>query len=210
MSAGDAGDSKPGAAPTLGQTPSQTVGPFFAYGLVAAQYGYPFRSLFGAELAEARADGEPIVITGQVFDGEGNVVEDAMVEILHADAHGAYPRSPDDVARTGFRGFGRMGTGSDARKAFEFRTVKPGAGNQGHAPYVAVVLTMRGLLNHLFTRLYFDDEGEANARDPVLSSVPAERRSTLLAKGGHRSGGIRIYRFDIHLQGERETVFFDA
>jgi protocatechuate 3,4-dioxygenase, alpha subunit len=193
-----------------GQTPSQTVGPFFAYGLVPSQYGYALRSLFGAELAAPHAEGARIVIAGQVFDGEGNVVEDAMVEILHADAHGKHPTSPQDVARTGFRGFGRMGTGSHARRGFEFHTIKPGATADGQAPHVSIVLTMRGLLHHLFTRLYFDDESEANARDPVLASVPAERRSTLIALAEPQSGGVRTYRFDLRMQGERETVFFDA
>jgi protocatechuate 3,4-dioxygenase alpha subunit len=193
-----------------GQTPSQTAGPFFAYGLVPSQYGYPFRSLFGPELAEPRAVGLPIVIAGQVFDGEGKLIEDALVEILHADAQGGWPRSAADAARTGFRGFGRMGTGSDARKGFEFRTIKPGAIGDGQAPHVNLVLTMRGLLNHLFTRIYFDDEAEANARDPVLASVPPERRATLLAQGAPLPGGGRAYRFDLHMQGERETVFFDV
>jgi protocatechuate 3,4-dioxygenase alpha subunit len=193
----------------LGQTPSQTVGPYFAYGLTPTQYGYDFRSLFGPVLAEPRTPGEPIVITGRVIDGNGQPISDAMLEIRHADASGRYPASPADVAATGFRGFGRMGTGTLPGHAFEFRTVKPGATPDGQAPHVDVIVTMRGLLSHAFTRIYFDDEGDANARDPVLASVPAERRATLVARRESLPGGT-VYRFDVHMQGDEETVFFDV
>jgi protocatechuate 3,4-dioxygenase, alpha subunit len=192
-----------------GQTPSQTVGPYFAYGLVPTQYGFALRSLFGPVLAGPEVQGEPILIIGQVFDGDGQPIEDALVEILHADAQGVYPATPDEVGRTGFRGFGRMGTGSDAHRGFEFRTIKPGATADGQAPHVNVILMMRGLLDHLFTRIYFDDETAANGRDPVLASVPAERRAALLARRVELPGGT-TYRFDIRMQGEHETVFFDA
>ena len=193
----------------LGQTPSQTVGPYFAYGLTPTQYGYDFRSLFGPELAEPRTPGTPIVITGRVLDGNGEAIGDAMLEILHADASGRHPASPADVAATGFRGFGRMGTGTLPGNAFAFRTVKPGATPDGQAPHVDVIVTMRGLLSHAFTRIYFDDEAEANARDPVLASVPAERRATLIARREAQPGGI-VYRFDVRMQGDAETVFFDV
>lgn len=192
-----------------GQTPSQTVGPYFAYGLVPTQYGYEFRSLFGPVLAESRTPGQPIAIVGQVFDGDGNPIDDALIEISHADATGVYPRSPEDVARTGFRGFGRMGTGTDPQCRFDFRTVKPGSIGDGHAPHVNVIVMMRGMLNHAFTRIYFDDEAQANQRDPVLAAVPVERRATLVAVREPQPGGV-VYRFDIRMQGERETVFFDV
>jgi protocatechuate 3,4-dioxygenase alpha subunit len=194
---------------TPGQTPSQTVGPYFAYGLTPTQYGYDFRSLFGPELAEPRTPGEPILITGRVLDGRGEPIGDALLEIRHADASGRYPATPADVAASGFRGFGRMGTGTLPGHAFAFRTIKPGATPDGHAPHVDVIVTMRGLLSHAFTRIYFDDEGEANARDPVLASVPEARRATLVATRDAQPGGI-VYRFDVRMQGDAETVFFDV
>lgn len=192
----------------LGQTPSQTVGPFFAYGLVAAQYGYAFNSLFGSVLAEARTPGTPIELRGRVLDGQGEAVSDALIEILHADAHGNHPSSPADVAATGFRGFGRAGTGTLPGHEFAFRTIKPGATADGQAPHINLIVTMRGLLNHAFTRLCFDDEAAANARDPVLASVPEARRQTLIAHRDPTAAGL-VYRFDIRMQGEAETVFFD-
>ena len=194
---------------TPGQTPSQTVGPYFAYGLTSTQYGYAFRTLFGAELAEPRTPGEPIVITGRVLDGNGEPIHDAMLEIQHADASGRHVRTPADVAATGFRGFGRMGTGTLPGHAFAFRTVKPGATPDGQAPHVDVIVSMRGLLSHAFTRIYFDDETAANAKDPVLAAVPAERRATLVATRDVQPGGV-VYRFDIRMQGDAETVFFDV
>jgi protocatechuate 3,4-dioxygenase alpha subunit len=194
---------------TPGQTPSQTVGPFFAYGLVPAQYGYEFRSLYGPELAGPRTPGTPIVIAGRVLDGEGEPIVDAMLEIKHADAAGRYPSSPEEVAATGFRGVGRMGTGTLPGGGFEFRTIKPGATPDGQAPHIDVIVTMRGLLSHAFTRIYFDDEAPANAADPVLASVPPARRPTLVARRETQPGG-PVYRFDIRMQGDGETVFFDV
>lgn len=192
-----------------GQTPSQTVGPFFAYGLVPAQYGYAFRSLFGPELAEARTPGAPIEIRGAVLDGDGQPIPDALLEILHADASGRRPATPAEVAASGFRGFGRMGTGTLPGHEFAFRTIKPGTAGDGGAPCVDVILSMRGLLSHAFTRLWFDDETAANAADPVFLSVPADRRATLLARRVPGPGPVTLYRFDIRMQGEAETVFFD-
>jgi protocatechuate 3,4-dioxygenase, alpha subunit len=192
-----------------GQTPSQTVGPYFAYGVVPTQYGYPFRSLYGPILAEPRTQGRPIRIVGSVFDGDGNSIPDALIEISHADADGVYPQSPSDVEGTGFRGFGRMGTGTERGDRFEFSTIKPGSIGAGHAPHVNLIVMMRGMLSHAFTRIYFDDEAQANAQDPVLNSVPADRRATLLAVREELPGGV-LYRFDIRMQGEAETVFFDV
>jgi protocatechuate 3,4-dioxygenase alpha subunit len=194
---------------TPGQTPSQTVGPYFAYGLVPTQYGYDFPSLYGAQLAEPRTPGTPIVITGRVFDGAGAPIPDAMLEIRHADAQGRYPASRADVAASGFRGFGRMGTGTLDGHRFAFRTIRPGATPDGQAPHVDVIVSMRGLLSHAFTRIYFDDEAAANATDPVLAAVPAERRATLLARREDAPGGI-VYHFDVRMQGDGETVFFDV
>jgi protocatechuate 3,4-dioxygenase alpha subunit len=143
------------------------------------------------------------------LDGDGQAIHDAMIEISHADAQGRYPKSLKDVDATGFRGFGRVGTGTDPDKRFTFRTVKPGAESPGEAPHINVIVTMRGLLLHAFTRVYFSDEAAANGNDAVLNTVPAERRATLVAER-RDAGGVPTYRFDIHMQGPDETVFFDV
>lgn len=192
----------------LGQTPSQTVGPFFAYGLTPQQYCYDFRSVFPPVMVRPDTPGTFIEITGQVLDGEGKPIDDAMIEIAHADANGKFVTSVEEVEKTGFTGFGRCGTGTDPENRFFFYTIKPGACSEGEAPYINAIVTMRGMLVHAFTRIYFDDESAANAKDPVLQSVPAERRDTLIAKREERGGRV-IYRFDIRMQGDHETVFFD-
>jgi protocatechuate 3,4-dioxygenase alpha subunit len=193
----------------FGQTPSQTVGPYFAYGLTATQYGYDFDQPFDAVVALEGARGERIRLEGQVIDGDGNPVNDALVEISQPDGIGEYPQSVDDAREIGFRAFGRAGTGTDAQNRFVFHTVKPGAEAPGEAPHINVIVMMRGMLLHAFTRVYFSDEAEANAKDAVLNSAPAERRNTLVAKRSE-SGGAVTYRFDIHMQGPSETVFFDV
>jgi protocatechuate 3,4-dioxygenase alpha subunit len=193
---------------TLKQTPSQTVGPYFAYGLCPEQYNFDFKSLFTAAVADYEASGEHISVVGQVFDGDGKVVGDAMLEISQVDSQGKYPASREEIASSGFRGFARVGTGTDPQKRFIVETVKPGRASANEAPHLNVILTMRGMLLHTFTRIYFDDEAAANESDPVLAAVPAERRTTLIAR---RVPGTSktVYRFDIHMQGEQETVFFD-
>jgi protocatechuate 3,4-dioxygenase alpha subunit len=192
-----------------GQTPSQTVGPFFAYGLVPQQYGYELSSVFGAALARPDTPGLAIRLSGQIFDGNNDPIGDALIEIRQADSQGAYPASPAEVQATGFTGFGRCGTGTLPGKAYEFRTVKPGATADGQAPHIDVIVSMRGLLSHVFTRIYFSDEAPANARDPVLQSVAPQRRKTLIAQRIDEAGGV-TYRFDIRMQGDLETVFFDV
>ncbi|SIO43037.1 protocatechuate 3,4-dioxygenase subunit alpha [Paraburkholderia phenazinium] len=193
---------------TLKQTPSQTVGPYFAYGLCPEQYNFDFKSLFTAAVADYEAAGEHISVVGQVFDGDGKLVGDAMLEISQLDSQGKYPASREEIASSGFRGFARVGTGTDPQKRFIVETVKPGRASANEAPHLNVILTMRGMLLHTFTRIYFDDEAAANESDPVLAAVPAERRTTLIAR---RVPGTSktVYRFDIHMQGEQETVFFD-
>lgn len=193
----------------FGQTPSQTVGPYFAYGLTATQYGYDFTQAFDAVLALDSARGERIRLEGQVIDGDGKPINDALVEISQLDGTGAYPKSVDDAQAMGFRGFGRAGTGIDAQNRFIFHTVKPAAESKGEAPHINVIVLMRGMLLHAFTRIYFSDEAEANAKDAVLNSVPAQRRNTLIAKRSENGGAV-TYRFDIHMQGDAETVFFDV
>ncbi|HEX6609362.1 MAG TPA: protocatechuate 3,4-dioxygenase subunit alpha [Hyphomicrobiaceae bacterium] len=190
----------------LRQTPSQTVGPFFSFGLAPEQYGYNFRSIAGSAVADDGTAGTRIRIVGRVFDGEGQPLNDALIEIWQADAEGRYAHPADPrSSNAAFKGFGRTGTGTDPESRFVFDTVMPGS-VAGQAPHINVIVLARGMLNHLYTRLYFEDQAEANARDPILQSVPAERRTTLLA----RRDGATTYRFDIRLQGDAETVFFDV
>ena len=204
--------------PPLKQTASQTIGPFFHYALTPESYGRP--GIAGGVLASADTRGERVRIEGRVFDGEGRPMPDAMVEIWQANAAGRYDHPADDRPAHGreeaaldpsFRGFGRLGT--DADGGFRFETVKPGPvpgrGNTLQAPHINVILCARGMLDHAFTRIYFSDEAEANGNDPVLSAVEAGRRATLVAERRESDGEI-VYRFDIRLQGEAETVFFDA
>ncbi|MEM8596270.1 MAG: protocatechuate 3,4-dioxygenase subunit alpha, partial [Pseudomonadota bacterium] len=187
-----------GVMASPGPTPSQTVGPFFAYGLTPKAYGYPLHDIHTNELAEPEVAGERIVLEGQVFDAEGAPVHDAMVEILQADSTGTYVRQPRN---DGFTGYGRMGTGAmgsakdggDTR--FVFHTIRPGATGPGCCPSITLILTMRGLLNHCVTRIYFPED--AASTDPVLSAVPEARRSTLIAK----PLGPGRYRFDIQMRG---------
>lgn len=197
------------AGEKLLQTPSQTVGPFFAYALTPEQYNYRLDSVATPELADDDTEGTRIRIEGRVFDGNGDTVPDAMIEIWQADhqgryAHPADPRRPN----SGFSGFGRTGTGTDASHRFWFHTIKPGRIDDQQAPHVNVIVFMRGLPTHAYTRLYFAEETQANAADPVLNAAPAERRHTLLAERIDRPGTV-TYRFDIHMQGSNETVFLD-
>jgi protocatechuate 3,4-dioxygenase, alpha subunit len=193
----------------FGQTPSQTVGPYFAYGLAATQYGYDFDQPFDAVLALDGAAGERIRLEGRVIDGDGKPIGDALVEISQPDGEGRYPQTVEGARAIGFRSFGRCGTGTDAQSRFIFHTVKPSPGSAGQAPHINVIVMMRGLLLHAFTRIYFSDERTANAADAVIASVPADRRDTLIASRIEEGGAVR-YRFDIHMQGPYETVFFDA
>ena len=173
-------------------TPSQTVGPFFGFGL-------PYDD--GPLVTPGWAPGA-ITIRGRVLDGAGDPVPDALVEIRQADENGEIPRRPGGLRRAGhgFSGFGRCA--SDAAGGFWFSTVKPGAVGEG-APYIAVLVFARGLLKPVFTRLYFPEDAEAHTTDPFLGEVPEERRATLIAE--READG--TYRFDVRLQGERETVF---
>lgn len=188
------------------QTPSQTVGPYFAYGLTAGQYGYPFRAFADGSMADDGVEGERVRVEGRVLDGDGNPITDAMIEIWQADAQGRYAHPADGRgSNAGFTGFGRFGTGTDPKARYIFDTIKPGAAAEGEAPHLNMIVFMRGLLTHVYTRVYFSDEAAANAVDPVLSAVDPDRRDTLIAA---RDGD--VYRLDIHMQGPRETVFFDV
>jgi protocatechuate 3,4-dioxygenase, alpha subunit len=163
-------------------TPSQTVGPFFAIELPYAE---------GPYVVADGTDGA-IWLRGRVVDGAGDPIPDALVETWQAGPDGRFDGE--------FRGFGRSGT--DEEGAWAILTLKPGAVGE-QAPHVDLTIFARGLLHHLVTRLYFDDEDEANAADPVLSNLPDDRRATLVA--AREDDG---YRLDIHLQGPDETVFF--
>lgn len=184
----------------LKQTPSQTVGPYFAYGLTPQQYGYDFRSIVSNRI---EGDGERITLTGRVLDGEGLAINDAMIEIWQADRNGQFQ------CEGKFIGFARVGTGTDEENRFVFDTLKPGSMDQDQAPHICVIVFMRGLLLHSYTRVYFSDETTQNQRDQVLNSVPEARRNTLIAERCETPDGT-VYQFDIHMQGERETVFFDV
>ncbi len=188
-------------------TPSHTVGPFFAYGLTARQYGYDFTSLIDGQLTgPALHRSEQIIITGTIFDGHGTPINDALIELWQADPQGHYQTEPIDYPAQpdAFVGVGRLGTGPTAGHRFSFTTLKPGA-TATDAPHINVILMMRGSLRTLYTRLYFSDETKANAEDPLLNSVSPSRRSTLIANQIETG----LYQFDIWIQGEGETVFFD-
>lgn len=205
-----------------GQTPGQTVGPFFCQGLVrvapvfqSSQLCRDERDVIHNSLADASTPGECLRIEGTVYDGLGRPVPDALVEIWQADAQGRYAhplqRFREGEPAPSFSGFGRCASDDGGRYFFE--TIRPGAvpgpGGAVQAPHINVVLGARGMPRLAFTRIYFAAD-PALARDPVLGCVPETRRATLLARPVPESTpGAARYVFDIHLQGERETVFFD-
>jgi protocatechuate 3,4-dioxygenase alpha subunit len=179
---------------TLPRTPSQTIGPYLA---IAMQWPRD-----GRFVVPQGAPGA-IWIRGRILDGLGEPVDDGVVETWQANPGGRFPATTD----TGFRGFGRAMT--DEHGSWAVHTVKPGrvAGADGRlaAPHVSVAIFGRGLLKPIWTRIYFGDEPEANAVDPVLGSLDAMRRSTLVATPSGDG-----YKFDVWLQGPGETVFFDV
>src|SRR3954467_6883037 len=198
-------------ARTKGITPSQTVGPFFKYGLTPdGKYGW--KDAFTGNLVTPDASGERIRVQGRVFDGDGAAVPDAMLEIWQADAQGHFsdPKDKRALPNSAFRGFGRCGT--DANGGYAVDTIRPGPvphpDGKPQAPHILLAIFARGMLLQNYTRIYFDGEA-ANAADPVLALVPPERRGTLIA-AREKGGGGAVYRFDIRLQGENETVFFDV
>ncbi len=190
-----------------GITPSQTVGPYFAYALTPTRYA--LHEIFSTDLTGPGVEGTKITLTGQVFDGDGVGIADAMVEIWQADSKGSLEHSTlgSGKANSGFKGFGRAE--SAANGGYTFTTVKPGrvdgADGKPQAPHLGVTIFARGMLTHLFTRIYFEDEA-SNADDQILNLVPADRRHTLIA----RKVGDNAYHLDIRIQGGDETVFFHA
>jgi protocatechuate 3,4-dioxygenase, alpha subunit len=196
-------------AEKLTPTPSQTVGPFFHLGLDRPEWGDLTRNNPPEALG-----GEKIAIEGRVLDGDGAPVPDAMIELWQANAAGRYnhpeDRQDDKPLDPDFRGFGRVAT--DAEGRFRVLTIKPGPvpgrGNTLQAPHINVAVFARGMLIHLYTRIYFADEPR-NAADPLLSAIDdAAVRGTLLAR---QTGAASppIWHFDIVLQGEHETAFLD-
>jgi protocatechuate 3,4-dioxygenase alpha subunit len=178
---------------SLQATTSQTVGPYLHIGLTPMTI---------ENLAPAGVAGERVSIEGKITDGDGNPVNDALVEIWQADATGKYGTKV-------FRGFGRSAT--DDHGIFRFQTIKPGRvpgpGGKLQAPHIAANIFMRGQLKQLVSRIYFPDD-PANAEDPVLALVPAERRATLIAKRAAGKSG--VVEWNVVLQGRDETVFFDC
>ena len=181
-------------------TPSQTVGPFVAISFERTRI---------EDVAPVNVSGQRVIIEGRVLDGDGKPVDDAVIETWQANSHGKYAHPEDareKLLEPAFKGFGRVLC--DRSGAFRLSTIKPGPtpgpGDTLQAPHLVVVVFMRGLLRHLMTRVYFPDEA-SNAGDPVLSLVPAERRHTLIA----RHAGDGRLEWNVMLQGEQETVFFD-
>lgn len=222
----------------LKETPSQTAGPYVHIGLAPGAAGFDiYEQELGWDIAGPNAEGERIRVEGRVIDGTGNPVKDVLLEAWQANAHGKYahPEGGGCDVEDGFRGWGRVITDFDTGE-WGFDTIKPGPvparvplssirpaaeeemkdafarGHQGvraMAPHINLWIVARGINIGLNTRLYFSDEAEANATDPVINLIEWEsRRKTLIAQRGERNGQI-VYRFDIHIQGEDETVFFD-
>ena len=189
-------------------TASQTAGPYFRFGLDHPEWS----DLTGG----GKAQGEKIRIEGRVVDGDGAPLPDALIEIWQANAAGRYDHPEDRQDKPldpNFRGFGRCSTDKDGW--YRFTTIRPGPvpgrGNALQAPHIAVTIFARGLLKQLVTRLYFPESGAANDADPVLSAIDDKSaRATLLARPVAKGGTQPVYRFDIVLQGDGETVFFDV
>jgi protocatechuate 3,4-dioxygenase alpha subunit len=185
---------------SLQTTSSQTIGPYLHIGLTWLTID---------NLAGPGVTGDKVSIEGRIFDGEGNILPDAMVEVWQADAQGHYAHPADGrpLKSNSFRGFGRCPTGHDG--TFKIVTLKPGplpfGDGRVEAPHIDVSVFSRGMLDRSVTRIYFPDEAETNAADPVLQAVPEQRRATLIAV----PAGENLLRFDIRMQGPDETVFFD-
>ncbi|WP_425046007.1 protocatechuate 3,4-dioxygenase subunit alpha [Primorskyibacter sp. S87] len=198
----------------LKETPSQTAGPYVHIGLAPGAAGFDiYKQELGWDIAGPNARGERIRVEGLVIDGTGSPIKDVLIEAWQANADGnyAHPEGGGPVEE-GFRGWGRVISDFETGE-WGFDTVKPGT-TQGRnvgtqAPHINLWIVARGINVGLNTRVYFDDEAEANSTDPVMNLIEWERRrATLIAKRGERDGQV-VYRFDIKLQGEDETVFFD-
>jgi protocatechuate 3,4-dioxygenase alpha subunit len=200
----------------LKETASQTAGPYVHIGLAPKAAGFDiFEKNFDNVLAQPETRGERIAIEGRVIDGSGTPVRDVLLEIWQADSCGRYQHPADrqqGQRDEDFRGWGRACSDFESG-VWRFETVKPGAaeGRNGRrmAPHLNFWIVARGINIGLNTRMYFSDEPQANAEDPVLNLIEwAVRRKTLIGEREERGGEV-VYRFDIHLQGADETVFFD-
>jgi len=200
----------------LKESASQTAGPYVHIGCTPNFAGiegvYP--EDLGRVVAREGARGERIAIEGHVFDGAGAPLKDALIEIWQADADGLYPSPYERRGRAdpNVTGFGRVGVDM-ATGRFRFETVKPGRvpfkDGRLMAPHITFWIVARGINLGLHTRMYFGDEGEANAADPVLARIEHRARVATLLAPRRETGNGPVYLFDIHLQGEAETVFFD-
>ena len=200
--------------PTLKETPSQTAGPYVHIGLTPNFAGINgvYDTDPGSTMLAPDTKGQRITVAGRIFDGAGALVNDALVELWQADGTGSYaaPLGPNASAAPAFTGWGRQPTSADG--LFSFATIKPGSvpgpGGRLMAPHVNLWIVARGINTGLQTRLYFEDETEANAQDYVLNKImDPRRRQTLIAR--REAGEPARYLLEIHLQGDRETVFFD-
>jgi len=191
------------------QTPSQTVGPYFKIGLYSDNEAYP--RIITGEMATPEVSGDRIRIEGTVYDGAGDPIPDCMLEVWQADAEGRF-RTAEGKWNDGFTGFGRVGT--DDVGQFAINTIMPGRvpGPNGalQAPHLALIVYMRGMLLHAYTRIYFEDHAAVNAEDPILALVPKERRPTVIARRRPGKGTVALYHFDLQMQGDDETAFFDV
>jgi protocatechuate 3,4-dioxygenase alpha subunit len=192
----------------LKESPSQTAGPYVHIGLVPAFAG--IKKVYRQDLgANTKPSGDAITISGRVIDGAGEPVRDCLIEFFQADARGKMAERPIGAKGSRFTGFNRIAVNQTTGE-YRLQTVKPGlvpmADGTLQAPHVTIWIVARGINIGLHTRLYFGDEAERNAKDPILKLVPKSRIDTLLAD----ARGKGRYHFDIRLQGENETVFFDA
>jgi protocatechuate 3,4-dioxygenase alpha subunit len=201
---------------SLKETASQTAGPYVHIGLAPGAAGFEiFRQELGQAIATADVPGERIRVEGFVLDGTGDAVRDVLIEVWQADAQGIYPHPEDphnNKVSPGFRGWGRVISDFETG-LYRFETIKPGPtrGRNGamQAPHLSFWIVARGINIGLNTRAYFSDEAAANAKDPVLKLIEQpNRRTTLIAERRQEPEGL-VYRFDIRLQGQGETVFFD-
>lgn len=201
----------------LKETPSQTAGPYVHIGLAPSYAGFEiFENNFSNDIAGPNTKGERITVRGRVFDGTGAPLRDVLLESWQANASGKY-HHPEDTQQKplddDFRGWGRICSDFETG-VFTLNTIKPGAvpGRNGtvQAPHISLWIVARGINIGLQTRLYFSDEADANTQDPVLNAIEhVERRQTLIATRSEEDGKI-VYTFDIRLQGDQETVFFDV
>ncbi len=202
----------------LRETASQTAGPYVHIGLAPEAAGFHiFEQNFGNVLVAPQTNGERIRVEGVVYDGSGTALRDVLIECWQANAAGKYnhpgDRQPGKAIDPHFRGWGRACSDFETG-LYSFETIKPGVvtGRKGRpmAPHINLWIVARGINIGLNTRMYFSDEADANAKDPVLNLIEWEvRRKTLVAERQARDGKV-VYRFDIRLQGEGETVFFDV